>query len=160
MSTSKTGEEATTWTDKHFVKFWAGMTAFFGKRWTVEFGNTPNPVWVKELLKITPQEAALGLQVIKDKGSEHPPSLPAFFKAVEIARDRRKATPTFTKLCPRPSAEQRASGRAFIAQLRKDLQHKWSFRQDARQIEGSATLHGDVLESPNPQESQEEVSAT
>ena len=107
------------------------MTAYFGRRWVMEYGEAPNPIWVKELLTITPRQASIGVQALKDRGTEHPPSLPAFFKLAKATKPPMPNVET-TRLMLKQSGEMRSSrdvARAALASLKRSVKQDESCSQ-------------------------------
>ena len=134
------------------------MREYWGSRWTNDHGTSPTRLWIKELQTITPQQAALGLQVLKKTGSHYPPSLPEFFKAVETAlgKDQFVRPPPFRALPIPPSERTR---RTETAKYHIDKLLKKFRKEDGNASSESQTTapDGHVHDEEGAQKGQEEV---
>lgn len=94
---------------------WSAMTQMYGETWIRKFGDSPNPVWRKQLEHISIPRIRRGLARVRDEGLEHPPSLPKF---VEMCAR------TFEELhppgLPRPRSDEKIAMES-IAEMKRIL---------------------------------------
>lgn len=67
---------------------WSAMTQMFGNRWVDNYGKEPAkvPVWHSQLERLPIEQITRGLQETRDRGLQHPPSLPQFISFCKASR--------------------------------------------------------------------------
>lgn len=104
-------------------RVWLSMLARYGHKWATGFGRTPSrvtsEVWAHDLAGLTPDQVAHGLQALRSRTGEWPPTAPEFralcLAIPSLAEIRAELT--------RPNTERTGFGRLVWRLL-----DGWSFR--------------------------------
>jgi len=87
---------------------WSAFMQAFGNRFLNEYGDKPNPVWIRGLSIYSPGEILKGVKHVVDSGMDHPPSLSAFKKFC-----RSDAVMPETRMLPKAPRNDEAAFAAF-----------------------------------------------
>ena len=94
---------------------WSAMTQMYGQTWINKFGESPNPVWRKQLENISIERIRRGLSRIRDEGLEHPPPLPKFVEMCARTFDE-----IYPPALPRPRSDEKLAIES-IAEMKRIL---------------------------------------
>lgn len=75
------------------ARFWRNMGERFGKRWIEQYGETPTRAWTDVLDRVTPDDIANALLLLKDRhesSRSHPPTLDEFVVLLAKAASKRQ----------------------------------------------------------------------
>lgn len=75
-------------TEKSHQRFWTAMIQRFGTRWGQTYGLEPTLAWRELLDRYTPGEVKLALELMHQRGFEHPPTEPQFAQLLNQAQTR------------------------------------------------------------------------
>ena len=92
------------------LKVWAQLAELFGKAFYREHGETPSPLWVMAIARLTDQQMARGLASLANDGLEFPSNLSQFVAACKRLPPVRQLG---QKYLPNPENDKREAEKAW-----------------------------------------------
>ena len=99
------------------ASLWVSLAEMYGAKFTSQYGETPLQTWAIGLSGKSAADIGQGIEGLKERGSDWPPSLPEFVRLCETKQNK-QAHKEWVSL---PKPRDREKGRAAIRNILEGL---------------------------------------